>query len=848
MTGSTNLGVYVTIKSGGVTPAVKQAVARTGRYGRELTRTWERTHKKIAATGAILKYNTMLERLQRRQKAASGENVALAAKIDRLKRNIAGATERGRSYGLAMEDVAGTHRKLQAELDRTGQRMRTIDRIARSSRASSGATAASRFTASRAGLVGTALAAAGLGRGLHRTASRDEEAAYLRSVVNADDKDAAVARAVARARAFARAPGSVATDTEIVKLQYQLNSAGLEARAAEAGAEVAHKLARVTRGGSESVAGIVGTVMNTFGARMEGDAGAVLDRVGNVLAHTQIKYKFENFEQLGSGLAEAAAAASVARVPLEDTVAALGALNNAGTEGSRAGTALQAMLRGLGKEFEGVRFEAVRGADGMLKLDETVARLDAQLDRIGDIDERARVLRGLFGDEGLVGIDPLLSLGGGELGAGIDAAGEAGRSDLVDEEYGRLSDTSAARLRMMGQNLVMVGDALARVVLPGAVAVAGALAGVSGWLAAAIESSWWLRAAIGTVSAGVAAGAAGWAMYKAWVMAAAGAQWLKTKADIAGEIIQRIRTLGLRGSIAALRVWIAQTKLATVAQRMFNFVAGLNPYLRIAMIAIAAIGLIGAIWGKTIGKMLMKFEPVQKVVDGALRVWRRLTGGEAVPDVGEGVPPVGAADAAAPPARAGPAAALAAGGALAMGAAVVPDVGGFVPPVGAAVVPDVGEGVPPVGGALAMGAAVVPDVGGFVPPVGAAVVPDVGEGVPPVGGALAMGAAVVPDVGGFVPPVGAAAPDAENAWDAAWPDVSAVPVLAPPDAAPEVSNVHYGGPITVRIGPITVVAPPEADVDAWIDRLAERLRGDIEDDVAEALRRAFDEAGYREFD
>ena len=191
------------------------------------------------------------------------------------------------------------------------------------------------------GLVG---AAYGVGRLAGSAMDREEQGLYLRTVINAKDgdKDAAVARARQSARAFSS--NSLASEQEVLEIEYALNSAGLEEETARAGAGLVHKLAKVTKGVPAQVGEIFGDVFNNMGQSLEGTTDEKMDRIGNVLAKTQFKFAIRDFGQLGEGMKYIAASASSAKLPLEQTASIIGHLNNSSLKGSMAGTAFESVL------------------------------------------------------------------------------------------------------------------------------------------------------------------------------------------------------------------------------------------------------------------------------------------------------------------------------------------------------------------------------------------------------------------------------------------------------------------------------------------------------------------------
>ena len=92
----------------------------------------------------------------------------------------------------------------------------------------------------------------------------------LRTVLDVDDKDAAMERALSHARGLTRR--SLADEEEILEIEYALNSAGLGEEVSRAGIELVHQVAKVTRGSAEQVGEVVGITFNNMAAGMTGTA------------------------------------------------------------------------------------------------------------------------------------------------------------------------------------------------------------------------------------------------------------------------------------------------------------------------------------------------------------------------------------------------------------------------------------------------------------------------------------------------------------------------------------------------------------------------------------------------
>ena len=472
----------------------------------ELGAAWKKTNARLGATRDVVKYGALLKDLRAKQAAAGGSSKQLARGIEDVERRYRAAKSELKSYGIAVGDAVREQKRLESQLRRTERARGALAKQERAGRFLRGLRARGVVAA------GTAYAA---GRAVAPAFGLERQRLHLGSVINAPDRDAAVARGSRGGAAFARR--SLATRSELLELEYQLNSASLDEAASRAGSRLAHKLATVTRGESATVAGVLGDVYNNLADGLEGDVGQKMGQIGNVLARTQLKFAISDFGQLGRGMQNAASSAAAYKLPLLDTAAAIGTLNTAAVKGDRAGTALSAVLRSMGKAADELGFDLVRGADGSLDL---IATLDQLNEALGDydIDERAEAIQKIFGDEGRMGLVPLLEqidlLREGHAQLKRDMGGS-----LVDDEYRRHLEAASGQLTRMRQNFGDLGETIGTSLLPPLGDAfrffADGLAAVSGW----VEKS----PVLGQALAGAAAGFGGLIAVAA---SAVGVSWL----------------------------------------------------------------------------------------------------------------------------------------------------------------------------------------------------------------------------------------------------------------------------------------------------------------------------------
>lgn len=145
-------------------------------------------------------------------------------------------------------------------------------------------------------------------------------------------------------------------------------------------------------------------------------------RVADVLAEASARAN-TNIQMLGEGFSYAAPAASAVGLSLEETTAAMGMLANVGMQGSRSGTMLEAMLRGLkgvtdrSREALGELGVETRTSTGEFKpLSQIITEMDAALAKFSKA-EQDRLLFRIMRTEGSRAFQALRSQGAPALEA-----------------------------------------------------------------------------------------------------------------------------------------------------------------------------------------------------------------------------------------------------------------------------------------------------------------------------------------------------------------------------------------------------------------------------------------------
>lgn len=448
-------------------------------------------NKKLETTKAVIKYRKQLQDLKAKQATLGHSNKRMDRGIADLEKRYRKAKQAAKGYGYEINKIGATQTKL----------IRQNTQIIRQQKAMSGKQAAAgRLGSLKTGALAGAGALWGVGQMIGGAAGIEEAEVRLGTVINAKDTEAAVRDARQHAADYAR--NSLASETEILNIQYALNSAGLDADAARIGSEIVSKVAKVTGGSAEGVGEIIGGVFNNFGGSLEGDTENRLKRIGDLLTKVQLKYQIRDFGQLGESFKEGAKGAIKYNVPLDQTAVILGQLNSSMVVGGSAGTAMGAILRQLGKASEEFGFQIVRNDSGQMDAIATLENLKESLTIFDDPDEKAAAIQKAFGDEG--GSVVLLLEKMKELKSGFDEVKNSS-DGVVNKNYEKFLNSTPGKILRLKKNVSQLGTTFAGTLLPAVNAVTAPLISLSGWAGEAIEKYPVIGHTIGAIGGGLLA-------------------------------------------------------------------------------------------------------------------------------------------------------------------------------------------------------------------------------------------------------------------------------------------------------------------------------------------------------
>ncbi|WP_285906832.1 phage tail tape measure protein [Pseudodesulfovibrio pelocollis] len=539
---------------------------------------------------------------------------------DRAASSFLDQRARMRSMGQSLGEVSAGYRKASAEVDKLTKAQERQARAAKQQQdlLSSRGEYRSRMTdvaAMGAVALSPVVASARAGRSATR----------LGTVLNAEDR--AEASRLGREAAQDAARTGLASLQEAFDIQYALNSAGLDAGLARAATSVVAKVSTVTAGSHERVGEVIATTYNNLGSALEGTAAEKIDRIGDLLTKAQLKFQIRDFGQLGESMTEGAAGLANYNVNLEQGVTLLGQLNTAGLQGSRAGTALNAVLRQLPKAAAKWNIEMVRDARGQLDMIATLKQLGAALDGL-DTDARAVALQEVFGDEGAKGVVPLLNKLG-ELDAALADVAESSRG-IVDREVLAFQEDSMGQWNRMTNTAVVLGDALGKTLLPGVNMVLSVIGGGLGLVAGLASEHETLTSVIGGVVVG----------FLAMRMATLAYGYVSTFVVGGVRDLRRavlwLTTASVRARVATVALAVAQRAWAIGSAIVTGAAAAMTTGLNILRFAVMTnpIGLVITGIALAAGLLMTRWEPARKffvglwdTVAGAIgRAWDALKG------------------------------------------------------------------------------------------------------------------------------------------------------------------------------------------------------------------------------
>ncbi len=494
----------------------------------------EKARKEVLQVKLALRKDPDNAGLARDLRRAERQSSRLGEVLDRQRGKLRQSQRSMERAGVGVRDHATEYARLGREIEKTQAKHARLNKYMARRDA-----AGQRLGDMRGQMLGGVGALYGVGRMVGEAADFGRAVTRLSTVANAENVGKAVAESRRHALAYARK--SLATETEILDIEYALNSAGLDASTARIASELVSRVAKVTGGASEQVGEVVATTFNNLGSQLEGSAARRLERIGDLLTKTQFKFQIRDFGQLGESMKMATPALSQYNVNLEQGVTLIGALNSAGLQGSMAGTALAATFRNMSKASEKFGFSLVRDAEGGLDFIATLRNLSDAIGGFEGMDQQTiDDLQSVFGEEGI----RMVSLLGPKLRDLADAQRDVARSSkgIVDESYQRYLEDSRGQLTQLGNNVRTLGLAFAGTLLPSVNALLKPVATLAARAGEMVEKF----PIIGKVLAGAVAG---FVAIKGAMMLATAAQWAWNAAFVANPIGAVVAGIGVAAAL-----------------------------------------------------------------------------------------------------------------------------------------------------------------------------------------------------------------------------------------------------------------------------------------------------------
>ncbi len=487
---SLNLGIVIGASLGSTFGNTLRTVEqRSARIGDSL----KRARLGTAISGDVLKYKRRLDQLKKAEQITGVTSDAMKAKIARAQAQFERAARKASKYGIEVGNASRKHREFERAVGRSERALARMEKRQRNK------SIRGEMKGQALGMVG---AAYGISRLFSGSLEKEEATVRLRTVINSDNVERDLMLARKHATAFMRK--GLTNDTDMLGIQYALNSAGFEASAARLGSTVVAKVAKVTAGAPEQVGEVVATIFNNLGGSLEGNMQEKLTRVGELLTKTQFKFQIRDFGQLGESMKYASPILSQYNMDLAQGVTLIGALNSAGLQGSQAGTAFGATMRNMSKASEELGFEMVRNSKGQFDMIGTMESLSDSIGGFENMDqETIDQLQELFGDEGIRGVVLL-----GKQLQNLRAAQEdvtKSSKGLVDKSYQAFLDSTPGKVKKFWHNTKLLSDTVAESFLPTMNRVLPVMTGYVSTIGQAIAANPELGQTIVTVVGGLVA-------------------------------------------------------------------------------------------------------------------------------------------------------------------------------------------------------------------------------------------------------------------------------------------------------------------------------------------------------
>lgn len=343
-------------------------------------------------------------------------------------------------------------------------------------------------------------------------------------------------------------------------------------------------------------ADIASNVLTGFGMEAE-----KMGALGDVLTNTFTSSN-TNLEMLGNTMSYVAPVAASTGVSLEQTAAMAGKLGDAGIQGSKAGTALRAVISRLsapaGQAAQMLSDLGVKTQDAsgdMRDLPTIMSEMDRAMSHMGS-GARSEIMSTVFGLEAASAATVLLGqAGSGNLAKYAQSLGETGSAARVAQKQQENAAGAMRRLSSAGESIAIT---LGNVLLPTLASGAQMLASVVGVVDSLAQTFPLLTTVIvGGTTALIAlrvatiAGGYAYTFLKGAVLSVTAVIKTLRVAYLLHTGALTANTAATKGAIVVSKIMAATTKAMTAVQWLFNAALTANP---IGLVVVAIAGLIAA--------------------------------------------------------------------------------------------------------------------------------------------------------------------------------------------------------------------------------------------------------------
>lgn len=257
------------------------------------------------------------------------------------------------------------------------------------------------------------------------------------------------------------------TAEEFLKSAYVMVSAGLNEQQALAATRTSALMATATFGDAGEAGMALATIYNNLGNKTK-PATEEIGRLGDVLTRVQQTFQLNDLAQLNEGLKYSVPTAKMYGMSLEEVSTAIGMLNNAGLQGSQAGTAFTASMQKMITASKDLGFKVAKTKDGMFDFGGTLQNIHGKFGNFATASDASKVaLEQAFGRRGIAAIALLSDEAGkfaGNLGRVKDNANAAAQGAAIVESSG--SGPLDILLNKFHDMKVAMGDAFSPVLGP----------------------------------------------------------------------------------------------------------------------------------------------------------------------------------------------------------------------------------------------------------------------------------------------------------------------------------------------------------------------------------------------